>query len=99
LEGRANVKLKISGYLSVAGCCLTLVLPFAAQDKNLALTPPTVWNRNALCGKSQKSEPKALPETRSAALCRSILVNAAIASWSTPVSALNKLNSEAEVLS
>ncbi len=38
------MKLKISGYLLVAGCCLTLALPLAAQDKNLALTPPMGWN-------------------------------------------------------
>ena len=38
------MKVKISGYLFVVGCCLTLALPFAAQDKNLALTPPMGWN-------------------------------------------------------
>lgn len=38
------MKVKVSGYLFVAGCCLTLALPFAAQDKNLALTPPMGWN-------------------------------------------------------
>src|SRR5207253_4493615 len=43
LKGRTNVKLKVSGYLFVAGC-LTLALPFAAQDKYLALTPPMGWN-------------------------------------------------------
>ncbi len=38
------MKSKIFGYLFVVGCCLALALPFAAQDKNLALTPPMGWN-------------------------------------------------------
>ncbi len=38
------MKSRISGFLFVAGCCLTLALPLAAQDKNLALTPPMGWN-------------------------------------------------------
>jgi alpha-galactosidase len=38
------MKSRISGLLFVAGCYLALALPLAAQNKNLAPTPPMGWN-------------------------------------------------------
>jgi hypothetical protein len=38
---------RVCVFLLVAGSCLTLALPLAAQDKNLAPTPPMGWSISA----------------------------------------------------